>query len=1521
MKRRIFLILIIVVVILCVAAGLFWYSNRNQPPKLVARIELAIRAEKLDKAVELSHSYIMKYPDDWHGYYLQARAYIYLGQYAEARQLLNKLLEEKDRLKPDQVSTRFLLADTYALPAKRSLLLTVTTGKIATLKTAIEQLRQANKILSQTEVEDTKVALDLQQIVGMNMAGIGGALSRLSEQFSKQAKTVDKAGFESLRDEYLEQANVGFKEVQEVFSQAIENLLTVVTHDASRHDAAHTLVQMCIQQGDQESLQAAREAILSSEKPAPIASMILIVNDLEKSYKEPERQNAERKGKKEKVLQAAQKLDELLKQYPNVVPIKIQRASLALMLADLPTVERYISEILSENPRQGQARLIEAKMLLQRGELSEAENKLFSLKAEFLQWTEAHYIYAQTVSKLGKKELARQTMRRITELERDHSGARRYLAESLIRDGFYDQAFLDAKEYYESHPESPVSVKLFVTTAIHTDQPDLARHTLEKAKTDHGDNTVMLLVVTDGYETLGDKDNMLETLRLVADSEPTTVLGRLARARALVRIDRKAEAEIILLDELSQDPQNHRVSFVLGRIYADTGRNFQALEKYREALRLDYTNDEYRLAIARVQLEIGDFAECQQVLEEINSSNTNANLLRLQLRLIQGQPINSDEAIELMGFAGGLGVAMTFLQTGQFEECIHICQTELARKRDSAEVRMLLGQAYLALGKRDECVEQFKILLQRGPRKLSNYLLLARLLSYKTDPEGVSNTLGFIPGAQSYMIDLAMGWLFEHADNYTLALEAYDRTINNAGTPENTRNLARLFIGRTLAAKGNVDQAIVELDKISRDKISGNHIDLIKARLLVGTRNTDQANVLLETLGQKAIEIQDKTLLKKVVRFHLSLNQISEALKLCDEIQQIFPKDPEPHMLRASVLMAAGRRKETIECYRKAIDVQPGIFSISRLLVKALDDEQEPLQALAVLNDLESFGPSGRMAALFERGALFERWGLQTQAAECYKALAASGYGGNPKLQLFLGRTFAILGDKDQATEILGLIPEYVSEHLQAQLLRTRLTDNTEEKLNILHSLQAKNPTQVSVLIEIINTLLDAERADEALLVFRSFVQDYGMNLKIPAQLRLSALKAILRADDRQAAIDLSMDIAQQKDQGWWRQLAILLTMDEKPELTADLLPAVSKSNIHDALLGFCFAQQTNNANMVQEWFNRINQLNKQLAEIQTPQQILNSYKLCISIAMDTPEQVEAELARLTDSNSIDHIVASELVSYFLKTNDRSEAVKLLKGYLALDLGIPALSREWAFDLLKARPSFQWSASLAVASATDKVTMQEVLEFLEPKDCFLAKIINAEYSLKEKQYDKAAIIYTDLVTAGQGRVDLLLNQGIALENSGRLEEALEIYRRVWKSTNNPIAANNAAYVVLKLSSDNSERLAEAQELIEAAIKIVPNEPAFRDTKGWLAYLQGNYDQAGKELLWAVKRLPSSVEVHYHLGMTENALNHQELALWHLAAAVHIGQMQQREGTDMPTTDIKLIRLAQESMEKIEQIKP
>jgi len=566
MKRRIVLILIILSVVIILAGGVYRYIKKSDPARLLSRAQLAMDAQNLEKAAELASKYIETYPDDWRGYHLLAQAYARQGRYEKARKRLEELQAQEQKLKPDMYLVMTLLAKTYSYPAKESLETAESATQISVLESAIEQIRKANEILSvitdpnspyyieieqirkdneipsDVEKPEKQRALEVKERIAVNKAFMGEFLSLIAGRYKKESETASAVGDEELSKKLLKQQEDTKQEAQKEIQDAIRLFLDVVSQDSSRSITARTLVQKSIEQGDDEILAAVRKVILNSEDANPIAKMMLLVHEFSSSYKQGEYVQAESEAQKAEILKFAQSLDALLNQYPDEEQILIQRARLAYMLSDLLMAERLLQKVLENNPRQAQARLLEAKIMQSRGDMAEAERKLFSLKAEHPRWPEAHLAFGEVALAMGNKGLARQAMRRVTELDPDNSRARGFLAESLLREGFFDQAFIDAQAYYQAHPDDPIALRLYVESAIRTNQIDKALGALNKAQAEHASDPTLMYAAAVWYKRIGNKEQMLACAQLAADSSPSSLENRLAITFAMILLDRTAEA-------------------------------------------------------------------------------------------------------------------------------------------------------------------------------------------------------------------------------------------------------------------------------------------------------------------------------------------------------------------------------------------------------------------------------------------------------------------------------------------------------------------------------------------------------------------------------------------------------------------------------------------------------------------------------------------------------------------------------------------------------------------------------------------------------------------------------------------------------------------------------------------------------------------------------------------------------------------------------------------------------------------
>ena len=145
---------------------------------------------------------------------------------------------------------------------------------------------------------------------------------------------------------------------------------------------------------------------------------------------------------------------------------------------------------------------------------------------------------------------------------------------------------------------------------------------------------------------MGDRATAVEVSRKAADCKPDTPQQRLAVAQAMTLVGRTPEAEKLLGQELARDWQQPAVHFILAQVYWSTGRQIQALEQYRAAVQLDEQNEEHKFTLALRLFESGDLDACQTVLDQCDRSTRGVTLLAARIKLIRGELIGEEAALE-----------------------------------------------------------------------------------------------------------------------------------------------------------------------------------------------------------------------------------------------------------------------------------------------------------------------------------------------------------------------------------------------------------------------------------------------------------------------------------------------------------------------------------------------------------------------------------------------------------------------------------------------------------------------------------------------------------------------------------------------------------------------------------------------------------------------------------------------------------------------------------------------------------
>ncbi|MBA2493843.1 MAG: tetratricopeptide repeat protein, partial [Acidobacteria bacterium] len=102
----------------------------------------------------------------------------------------------------------------------------------------------------------------------------------------------------------------------------------------------------------------------------------------------------------------------------------------------------------------------------------------------------------------------------------------------------------------------------------------------------------------------------------------------------------------------------------------------------------------------------------------------------------------------------------------------------------------------------------------------------------------------------------------------------------------------------------------------------------------------------------------------------------------------------------------------------------------------------------------------------------------------------------------------------------------------------------------------------------------------------------------------------------------------------------------------------------------------------------------------------------------------------------------------------------------------------------------------------------------------------------------------------------------AQQMAGDYKSAEETLRGVLKkSPENPVALNNLGYFL----AERNEKLNEALDLIQQAVKIAPTNSYYLDSLGWVYFKLGKLDEAEKYLKDALRFDASSATINEHLG--------------------------------------------------------
>jgi predicted Zn-dependent protease len=1507
--RRIILISIIVAVLLAIGGMVFWLVQRSSGTRLLAAAEVAIQARQFDKAVEHAAAYIAKNRTDWRGYEAQARALNFKGQYEQARSLIDAAAPYA----ADETARFHLartLADSHAWPARQTLASRENYQSIPSMTRAIEQLAASTAALGGLTGGDLTPAhrIDIREYVGINASQIALAHRQVSARCQRDADADAKAGNAEQQKIDLQNADEHAQAAASYQKQALEAMMDVLAGDPSRQRAATVAAEIAAAGNDQNILAMVEQAVGASPRPSPDAVVLLARRRLEGLGE----QDAPTRAKL--LEEAAARIDLVLQQNPESGGALVMRAELALAQGDAAKADKLCQMALRRNARQAEARLLRARLLLMRGEAATAERELFTLKTELPRAGAPRCEYARAALANGHRGLARDALQEVLAMDADHAESRRMLASILLEDGVPAEAYAQAEAFYRLRPSDAAAVSLIAQTAAAIDRPQRIRQVIRETMDNYPTRADLLMAAREAALRLDDAALAQEALSKAAACPLCTnrMLELIALARARLASGRPAEAEQMLRDAIAASPKDARLQFELGGLYLATRRPLQGVEQLRNAVRLDGQQPAYRLALANALINIGQLPEAQQIAEELAADDARARRLLVQVRLLKGE--NPQQVLSGVSSAdaSGLAMAAVMISSGQPQRAVELCQAELKKPGgDDEAARSLLAEAYLAGGQDDAALAELARMLRAKPQDWVPYIRMAQVLIRGMPMDEAAGKIAAVESARGELVELAKGYMLLQLGRHADAAEQFGRLARRGEAPDELKDRARMLRAQALVLAGQTQQALLQLGEMSDKPAWAHQARYNSAEIMLALGQQAPAEDILQKLTADCVASEQITVLRQVAALYMKARRFQQAAAVARQVVDLRPREAASYALLAECTGAGGDAATAMELYHKAIELQPANAGLYLRLATILDSQQRRTEAMDTLRQLERLGPGEQATALFEQGQMFARWGLQAQAMDCYSRIASGGLASHPRLALALGEAMIRLGENDKARPVLQSVPAYSPQYVQAQLLLASVLGE-REKLDALGRLGQSRPDDQEVAKATMNALLVAGRPKDAVAHFDKTVAALPRDAELAGDVAALAVQAMLAAGDRPAAAALTEKTALRLGGQSWHELAALMHVLDDPQKAAALLGPRDATSLDGAIIGMMADKQRKQDDSAKAWLGRIELLDQRLGAWNQPT-MPPERRVLVALVGQGPAEAQSALAKVDGSGLVPRSAAADALK--AAADSPREPMVLLAASVAMDMEQTALGKALALDALKARPGCQWAAAMAFAAETDPARLRSIADTLAATDSAQALIMRAGLLLQERKLLEAADAYGKAAAADGDNPHLSMRQAQALEIAGKLPEALEVYRRAYAATGRADAANAVAYLTSQLAPSDAAKLAQAQQLIDEALA-KGGAGAWRDTRGWIRYLRSDYEAACADLRAACRDMPDSPELHYHLGAAEAAAGRKDMARWHLAAAMSLGQRLRASGRYVTPIQEQALQSASKELAKL-----
>lgn len=241
-----------------------------------------------------------------------------------------------------------------------------------------------------------------------------------------------------------------------------------------------------------------------------------------------------------------------------------------------------------------------------------------------------------------------------------------------------------------------------------------------------------------------------------------------------------------------------------------------------------------------------------------------------------------------------------------------------------------------------------------------------------------------------------------------------------------------------------------------------------------------------------------------------------------------------------------------------------------------------------------------------------------------------------------------------------------------------------------------------------------------------------------------------------------------------------------------------------------------------------------------------------------------------------DFVTAAQAYKDALENTTDDSRLYYLAGYAAsqagdekqaLDIFMEGLAHFPEYTMLRIRAA----VTLLVLDKPDEA--ESVLDGIDPVERDLQYyLLLSRAHAEQKQIEKAISVLNDGLKEYPDSIDLLLELAFRYESQNNYNKTVETLKHILKiDPDSTVAQNFLGY----LYTVENKNLDEAEILINSALQKDPDNYAYQDSKAWLLYRKGKYQEAYNILKNAIEKNPADPEMNEHMNAIRKKLGIKE----------------------------------------------